>query len=492
VVQEILIHLGDCKTGSTALQVALAGGRVRIGGERPFYPATLNHNGLAQGLTKRGRAAGKGNPDRLQSLSARLEASQATLGIISAEHFEFVAPETLAAAIADALPQYQGRIRLLAYVRPHAPRLLSSFAEMTKLGQFHGTPDAFLDRAILRGSYHYAPRFARWKAVFGDAFTLRPYLRARLTDGDLVADVASFAARGGTWSIDAHETQNESLGLADLALLRALHDHIPGGPAVQNMGRSNLGRSLGQILSAMPGGGARLQLHRTLAERIMHTYRSDAAALDAAFFPQGLMGVALDRAADDVADTPQSLAAADHFSPADLRQIGLWGDVFARLGDADPDFLSWAVRHPDQRPARMPARSDTASVSVQAKKTASRPVIGSAALDASLLPDGLMTGAGQATPDNQSPAALRLADAAGDILRRIAAADPARFDRAMRSPDGPTSKPRGAKTRRPDSGIRTRAAALTDRIGIGSGARIMRPLGWLSRSLRRALRRIGW
>lgn len=377
MVQEILIHLGDCKTGSTALQIALAGGRVRIGEERPFYPARLNHNGLAQSMIRRGRKtdAKAEDADRLQGLAARLDASPARLGIISAELFEFVAPETLAAALARAMPQYQGRIRLIAYVRPHAPRLLSSFAEWTKLGQWHGSLDAFFDRAVLRGSFHYAPRFARWKAVFGEAFTLRPYLRGSLVNKDLVADLASFAARDRPWSIDAHETQNESLSLTDLVLLRAVHARIKtlrGGRPVPNPGPADaihsLGRSLGQSLSAMPGGGPRLQLHRDLAERVMRTYRSDAAALDAAFFPEGLMGAALERAADDVTDTPQSLSPDEHFTPADLRQIGIWGDVFARLIDADPGFLSWAVRHPEHRPARPPAPPPTKAGSVQAGK----------------------------------------------------------------------------------------------------------------------------
>jgi hypothetical protein len=207
---------------------------------------------------------------------------------------------------------------------------------------------------------------------------------------------------------------------------------------------------------------------------------------------------ALDRAADDVTDRPQSLSAADHFSPAVLHQINLWGDVFARLIDADSDFLSWAVRHPDQRSARMQARSDSAQAETMAPLAASglarEPAAGIAALDASLLPDGLITGAGQAAQENQSPAALRLADSAGQLLRRIATADPARFDRAMRSPVGPQNRTRGPKGRQPDSsiGITTRVSALTDRLATGSGTRILRPLGWIIRRLRRALRRFGW
>jgi hypothetical protein len=269
------------------------------------------------------------------------------------------------------------------------------------------------------------------------------------------------------------------------------------------MGRSNLGRSLGQILSAMPGGGARLQLHRTLAERIMHTYRSDATALDAAFFPQGLMGAALDRAADDVADTPQSLAAADHFTPADLRQIGLWGDVFARLGDADPDFLSWAVRHPDQRPARMPARSEP----VQAQVPAGTPVSAITAPDGvsddvMALALGVASGgqvSGPGSQDTQSTAARRLADAAGALVQRIAAVDPARFAQAIRSPDE-RQRPAAAKTRDPGGRLSDRAQATANTRILPTTATLsyrlprplVGPLGRVTRAIRTTLRRLGW
>lgn len=369
------------------MQAALAAGHLRIAGQVPVYPARLNHNALAQSLIHKpqGQAqAGAQLAAQLAALARQFDRSKAACGIISAEHFEFVAPEDLQAALATHMPQYQGRIRLIAYVRPHAPRLIASFAEMTKLGRWTGTLTGFAEQAITRRSYHYAPRFARWRAVFGDAFILRPYLRAHLEQGDVVADVANVIAAGKPWQI-AGQTgwqitpqigPDESPGLSDLVALRMMHGLIPGGVG---KGRQMLGRTMGQLLSAsVPAAPAKLQLHHTLAVRLTEVYRDDAAELDAAFFPGSPFSRALEQAVSDAADIEQSLDPTDHFDPEAIRQIALWADVFGQLITRDEAHFSWAASAPARRPAVFAGH-----------KTAAQAIEDAPDLDSDLDPDSL-------------------------------------------------------------------------------------------------------
>jgi hypothetical protein len=359
MVGRIVIHAGDCKTGSTALQAALAQGRVTVDGQVPAYPALLNHNALAQGLIHPARRADA--EPRLVALLHRLQASTAPLGVISAEHFEFVDPAVLAALLDRALGPAAADVQVLTYVRPHGPRALSSFAEMVKLGEWLGDLDGFLARALTRGSFHYAPRFARWRAAFGDRFTLRLYQRDALAGGDLVLDAARAMAPGADVRVTPGVAENESLSLPALAALQGLHRRLP--PALHGRAWRKPVAALGRAMAATLGPalpGDRPALSGAQARRMVTAWTADAAALDAGFFAgqgapltQALLALP-DQASNPAPDQAQSLDPADHLPPDGLRQLDLWADVFGRLIQADPAQFAWAARDPAWRPTRAP------------------------------------------------------------------------------------------------------------------------------------------
>lgn len=338
---DIVFHLGDRKTGSTAIQYALAAGAVRAPGLRIGYTAPINHIPLARSLTDPDEA--RFRAERLAKALAPAREGTADVTIVSAEHFELVDPAVLRDALATHAPDLAGRFRFVAYVRPHAERVISTYAERVKQGHFLGSLDAFFDRMEKRGTFLYTPRFARWRAVFGDAFTLRPMLRDLLRDRDVVADFAHLALAGAPFGLVDPPTANESLTLEDLALLRALHlrfgPEIAKGKAgdVQTATAWNFAR----LLSAhpRPSGGTKPALHRALALRVQAAYAADAAALDAAFFaPLGTpMADALARAADRAVEAPQSVRAEDHFGDGSRRILDTWTWAVAEMLQSDPD-----------------------------------------------------------------------------------------------------------------------------------------------------------
>lgn len=358
MVDEIVFHLGDCKTGTTSVQGVLASGGWTAQASDIVYPARFNHIPLAKTLSI--PADEPKQARRFAAVRKAFDESDAAHGVISAEHFEFVAPDVFARAVETHLEAYAGRIRLIAYVRPHADRLVSTFAERAKKGLFMGSLEKMHDMLMADGLLFYTPRFQRWRTLFGDAFTLRPFLRDRLWQGDVVQDFFKYVMGDDGFEITRPTDRNESLSVEDIAMMRAVHAMIRRHHPGPQMGKAQqaLGWYMADILGQAPmKRGTRPRLHRELAERVVDTYAEDAAALDTAFFDGAPMSEALAAAPGKAVDVPQSFAAKDHFSPAERRQFQTWAKLLMRIMAADPGHFAWAVRPPEQRDARPPSRA---------------------------------------------------------------------------------------------------------------------------------------
>lgn len=352
MVRDLVFHLGDCKTGTTSIQTVLARGQWRCEAASLVYPAVFNHIPLAKTLTEKPKAA----PRQFAALAERLSDQNADLAVISAEHFEFVDPARLAEQLERHFGAWAGRIRLIAYVRPHAERFLSTFAERSKKGGYGGSMAGLLERLEKDGLLHYTPRFERWRATFGEAFTLRPFLRERLKDGDVVRDFFDFVFAGAEVGFAGPTDQNESLSVEDLTMLREIHRRLKARGTGLRDAQKAFGWNFAPILAARPpAGGTKLQLHRGLAQRIEATYAADARALDAAFFEGTPMTDRLARAAGSAAARPVSLDPSAYHDANTLRLFECWADFLAQVMEADPAHFQRAARPPEFR--RPPART---------------------------------------------------------------------------------------------------------------------------------------
>ena len=341
MVREIVFHLGDHKTGSTSIQEVL---RRKIWhpsgppGAAPslFYPPNMSQKALANALIE--RKAGEHDLDKRWSNTARkLDEADADIAVLSSEVFESVEPEALKAAIARYLPDHAASVRLIAYVRPHAERIVSSHAQVVKIGNYSGTLDEFHQRTLRGARFHYAPRFQKWREVFGGAFTLRPMIRAGLKGQDVVRDFLDFTLKGAEVTIEDLPRSNETLSIADLALMRFFHRSCPEEAhraLKESYGRAgwHFSRQLGAMVS--PRAPDRPRLHQSLATLLVEDYMADAAELDAAFFSDTPMQDALRAAPTLAIETAQSIEIEDHFDAECCKLIAMWssltGDLLAR------------------------------------------------------------------------------------------------------------------------------------------------------------------
>jgi len=359
MVKELVFHLGDPKTGSTSIQFALLEQGYAIDGKSIYYSARPNHIGIAKTLKdphwmhKRTRA--------WQRLASKLDASDADYGIVSAEYFTSVEPQILMDAIREFLPGYLDRIRLIAYVRPHADRLVSAFAERTKVGVFSGNLEMMHKRLIREKRLLYTPRFQQWRDVFGDRFTLRPMVRSVLRDQDVVADFMAFVLGETPFALTARFQRNESLSLAELTAITALHGELRQAvnPTLTPDRRVHIQQTLALLfadtLAQIPRETmVKPQIHTALAQDVVATYRADAAALDAAFFDGTPMMDALVAAPGRAIPAPQSVRITDHYSPDAIRLIRASGQVLRHILEADPEHFKAAAMPADLRPQGWP------------------------------------------------------------------------------------------------------------------------------------------
>lgn len=333
----LIFHIGDHKTGSTSIQLAFAKQLVTLQGRSISYPAKLASNALSDQCRAYGAAA---TPEARQAaarpfleLAEHVQKTEADFTLVSAEALESV-PAALFHEIVETFFKEAARdIRIIAYVRPHAARLTSSFAERIKIGTpqvLRSTLDGFASRKAAGKEFFYLPRFTAWQQHFGAAFTLRPMIRSQLHQGDVVSDFVHHAFGGIPFTITGDSHANESLCLEDLMRLKVLQRNLK---ARRNL-RLKTGWEITRIISRMPPPRTRskLQLHRALAEDTRSTYITDAREMDRMFFGGApLMEHELHAAVEKAIPEPQSTEPADHFSASELRSLRMMARMIAGL-----------------------------------------------------------------------------------------------------------------------------------------------------------------
>ena len=344
MINELIIHLGDTKTGSTSIQKALVQKAYELPGKSICYPTKNNHIAMAKTLSQARRV--KQRETRFRRVGEALSSSNADYGVISAEHFQFVDPQVFAEAIDTFWPDFKDRTRMVAYVRPHADKLLSAFSERVKLGNAMGSFEDFCDTISENQAIDYLPRFRKWREVFGDRFTLRPFLRQELFRQDAVSDFFRVMLRNEDFRINDGISANTSLTLPQLSLLREMHEIFTARLTARGASRTAditearnaMGRTVSERLRACGLGqkGGKILIPEHLADGIAARYRADAEALDDEFFVGTPMSDALDKIASKTTAASQSLTADEHFSEETVASFRVFAGLLSDMLLDDP------------------------------------------------------------------------------------------------------------------------------------------------------------
>ena len=329
----LILHIGDHKTGSTSIQYAFAGKRVKLAGHRVRYPGKLSHNSLRgqlKALSQKGKARDQAEAT-FEKLANGFTSSNADILLLSAESLDGADPQQ----VKDMVDRFFGpiidQLRIAAYVRPHAPRILSSFATQTKSGRFTGTLQEFHHSMLDKGRLMYLPRFLQWRETFGDAFHLRPMVRKRLVNGSVLDDFITHMMGCDDYQIAALPPANPSLPLRDLMRLKMMHACLG---SLDRADRHSLGWEFQRFATpqADTTPQPKLALHHALAEDIRTAYAADAEAMDQAFFGgEAILRPDLDQAVEKAIPEALSVDPADYFSPEEIRSLTALSNLTATL-----------------------------------------------------------------------------------------------------------------------------------------------------------------
>jgi hypothetical protein len=155
----VLLHVGVHKTGSTALQAALATARPELAKHGVIYPGSANaHHSAAWAVTERsfgfGDEAQPPDPRNWRRLSRRIRRHRGR-AIVSSEFFGRMAPPDIRTVVAGLGGD---RVHVLIAVRPLAELLPSSWQQYLK-GGLTADYGEWLQAVLGPGRSQYTPAF---------------------------------------------------------------------------------------------------------------------------------------------------------------------------------------------------------------------------------------------------------------------------------------------------------------------------------------------
>lgn len=337
----LVFHIGDPKTGSTAIQDALATDQITVNGKLPFYNSKLAHNVIAKHIRNYESDKAENHEQAkiaLTKMSDGIANSKADVCVISAELLADIPASRFKNIYDEFFSSHVDDVKIIAYVRPHISWILATFGESLKIGNFKGDLETFYNARIQKdGIFPYHARFLEWRRIFGKNFTLRPFSRKHLFSKSVISDFSEVAFGSGNYEISnlaQLDRSNVSLGLEDLVRISFVHRFLEHKPWLF---RHHLGWEAHRILGLMQERGnasaapnTKVQIHKSLAQKALEHFLDDAKSMDQDFFSGApFLATALRDAERFACETPQSLTPEDHFSESEMRTLVLCSEMFA-------------------------------------------------------------------------------------------------------------------------------------------------------------------
>ncbi|MGK7866763.1 hypothetical protein [Falsiroseomonas sp. E2-1-a20] len=363
---DLLLHIGQSKTGTSSIQRVLGARRAalaRLGVCYPASPGWANHGMLPASLVPLSRLGhfnpalwdGIGAEARLARFRREFQAEMAGLPattrlvILSAEQCGgLLDTRERIAALRDLLAPHVGRMRVVIYLRRQDQHAASGYTQALRVAHV-GPPMLPRHGPETLPHYDYAKQLDDWAAVFGeDAMLPRIFERPRLLNGDAVDDFLALAevplqVPAG----DPDRQSNLSLTPGGIDLVRAMGLHLKA-TAEGLSAASPLWRRFTQAASeALPGRGWRP--HPAEAAAFLARFDQVNEAVRRRWFPdQPTLFEPIEPAATPPPASPPSidpeaaLEAACILLERDLRaaalreanQLAQIGALHARLGEA--------------------------------------------------------------------------------------------------------------------------------------------------------------
>lgn len=232
MIQDIWLHIGTAKSGTTALQHFCHENRTMLGAEGLDYITVKGHSSV----NKLAIALNKGRDAQLaeiqNQITRQITNSKARTALISSEMLFGMAPYK----ILDALPIFRNYpLNVLVYLRRQDRYIESKYLQKLKNGRFRGSIWDYINKFEGSGSDYY-DQLHPWFDLECD---LHPRIceKQYLTGGSTVTDAMTVMGFGDIAEfVPESRIENVSPSLGRIQLLQALND--AGHPKIRQIQRA--------------------------------------------------------------------------------------------------------------------------------------------------------------------------------------------------------------------------------------------------------------
>ena len=349
VLPQLIFHIGDPKTGTSSIQTALQKQIVTCDTRSVLAWKTLNAIPVANCLKPKSEQKRETQFNKVRDW---LNGASADIAVVSSEFFSGIEPSDLQQALVAHVPDHADKVKVIAYVRPHASRFLAAYIQRTKTGAYMGNFDDFFPMLRKNDPLNYSRRFGAWQKVFSDRFVLRPFLRPELRNGDIVSDFFNEIFEGAAFTLSDTVEENVSVTLQSLCGLRIMHRRL-NKAGIGLHGRAILGGAIANFF--LPAGkviGDKPKLDRAMARTLIDAYSADAKNLDATFFSGPIMQENLETCIDKAVEHPIDLTPNRYFEPYKRKHVVALSDDLAKLFHKRPKV--WSIHYQTRKGQLVP------------------------------------------------------------------------------------------------------------------------------------------
>ena len=375
VVPELILHIGQSKTGTSSIQRVLGARRAALAALGVCYPSSpgwANHGMLPASLVPLDMLGhfhpnlweGMGPEARLARFRREFAAEMAALPantrlvVLSAEQCGgLLSTREAIGRLRDLLAPLAARIRVVMYLRRQDSHFASGYTQGLRVAQIGPPTLPRVGPERLR-HYDYAAQLDDWAAVFGEAaIEPRIFERGRLLNGDVVDDFLALAGIPLAVPADDPDRQsNLSLTPGAIDLVRAMGGALKAGPGGLSAASPLWRRFIASVSDALPGSGwkpapaeaaAFLARFEVVNETVRRRWFPDQPTLFAEAPPAPAPGAA--PAPPPPIDTAAALEAACALLVHEIRaaaereanQLATNGRLLDRLGESGPALNSY-------------------------------------------------------------------------------------------------------------------------------------------------------
>jgi hypothetical protein len=246
MVENLYLHIGTPKTGTTSIQRFLRENQASLRAKNIYYPsAVFRHPKIAlyaqhiSKISKQNRVVNIGfgikDPDTLATFKETFrDELKAELKPLPAETTVILSNELCYSRLTSVeelqelralLEAVSNAIKIVVYIRRQDLTKISHFSTQIKRGL---TKNLYFSKDEIESLLNYEEKIELWSSIFGeDNIIVKLFDRREMLDGDIVSDFANIFNITNLDSFVLPARTNESLGSEQLDFLRRMNLFLP-------------------------------------------------------------------------------------------------------------------------------------------------------------------------------------------------------------------------------------------------------------------------